>query len=116
MSSEIERELAVYAMHRLHDAACGPMKLSPNVRAIERRIAEYDMVTGHAVDDIHDVMEWLREDRMFGQSDRLRTIAGRLARLRRGDVLEPSDAIRTLARSWPDPITKSKPEDLHEQD
>lgn len=36
---------------------------------------------GDSIDDIHDVMNWLREEKLFRQSDRLRTIAGRLARL-----------------------------------
>ena len=56
---------------------------------------------GDAVDDIHDVMNWLREDKLFRQSDRLRTIAGRLARLQGPYVPgKPPVLIRDIARGW----------------
>ncbi|MDO5643638.1 MAG: hypothetical protein Q4G26_14790 [Paracoccus sp. (in: a-proteobacteria)] len=35
---------------------------------------------GDAVDDLDDVMEWLREDKHYKQADRIRTIMARLAR------------------------------------
>lgn len=40
---------------------------------------------GDSVDDLNDVMEWLREEKQYEKADRLRTIIGRLARLRRPD-------------------------------
>ena len=33
-----------------------------------------------AVDDLHDVFEWLRENKHYKEADRIRTIVGRLAR------------------------------------
>jgi hypothetical protein len=72
-----------------------------------------------AVDDIADVMEWLREDRHFAQADRLRTIAGRLAR----SVppypvfggLDAPDLIRNLARTWPDQLSIKESKRLVEE-
>ena len=67
-------------------------------RGYPQRLSQMDKGIGDAVDDLADVIEWLREEKMFGQSDRLRTIAGRLARLRRkGDG---ADSIREIARGW----------------
>ena len=34
---------------------------------------------GEAVDDLADVIEWLKAEKQFDKADRLRTIAGRLA-------------------------------------
>lgn len=39
-----------------------------------------------AVDDLIEVMEWLRSEERYEQSDRLRTIVGRLARSLPGPV------------------------------
>ncbi len=56
---------------------------------------------GDAVDDIADVMDWLREEGQFDKADRLRTIAGRLAK---GVDLKyqggPPDLIRNIAKGW----------------
>lgn len=35
---------------------------------------------GGAVDDLHDLMEWMREDGLYEKSDRLRVIMARLAK------------------------------------
>ena len=64
------------------------------------RISDLERGIGTAIDDIHDVMEWLREDRLFRQSDRLRTIGGRLARLQRPFVGDRAFLIRDIARGW----------------
>lgn len=108
MSDELERELAVYAMHRLQYATTEKMKLSAPLEAIERRFLDIDMRLGRAVDDLFDVMEWLREEKRFAQSDRIRVIAGRLARLRRTFPTERPDLIVVMARSWPDPLREKK--------
>jgi hypothetical protein len=64
------------------------------IRANEREI-------GRATDDICDVIEWLRKDRLFAQADRLRTIAGRLARaLPDLDLPGDKDLLRHQARGW----------------
>lgn len=106
MSSDLERALFVYVMHYMRCEPDGKMKPCQSIDAIEARISEYDRVLGTAVDDLYDVIEWLREDRHFAQSDRVRVITGRLARVRRESFREPPDFIRTIARSWRDPIDK----------
>jgi len=68
------------------------------------RLQSYDDDIGCAVDDLYDVMQSLRETKNFEQSDRIRTIAGRLARARRRDDSEKGDLIRSMARGWPDPL------------
>jgi hypothetical protein len=68
------------------------------------RIAALEAATGHAIDDIADVIEWLRSEKMFVQSDRLRTIAGRLARARGDPWATPpeadADAWLNIAKKW----------------
>lgn len=39
-----------------------------------------DTETENSISDLIDLMEWLRQDGLYAQSDRLRTIIGRLAR------------------------------------
>ncbi|MGP9790718.1 hypothetical protein [Roseinatronobacter sp. NSM] len=62
-----------------------------------------------AVDDMVDVMEWLREEGKFEQADRLRTIAGRLARSVPPypvfSGLDSPSLTRNLARTWPRQLT-----------
>ena len=53
---------------------------------------------GSAVDDLSDVIDWLREEKEYEKADRIRTIAGRLARLQRPDTDKSS--IRNIARGW----------------
>jgi cysteinyl-tRNA synthetase len=55
-----------------YDAYCG---LSTKLRSYFHR-------TGDTIDDLIEVMEWLRSEKQFDKADRLRTIIGRLARLR----------------------------------
>ena len=52
------------------------------------------------VDELADVMEWLRGDKHFAQADRLRTIIGRLARCVPPVVHETPDWIIAIARGW----------------
>lgn len=60
------------------------------------------------VDDLYEVMEWLREDKLFSQSDRVRTLTGRLAR-----TVPPhrvfggweKKLIRNLARDFPEQLS-----------
>ena len=66
---------------------------------------QLDGVVAETVDDLVDVIDWLREDGRFNQADRLRTLAGRLAR----KTLKPLDAnprsFQELARTWPEQLT-----------
>lgn len=68
------------------------------------RLDQYDGTIGRAVDEIADVIELLREDGNYALSDRLRTIAGRLARERRWTAAEArrdkTDLVRVQARGW----------------
>ena len=58
---------------------------------------------GTAIDDLYEVAEWLREEKDYQRSDRLRTIIGRLARSRpdgpASDVFQ-KNLVRTMAREW----------------
>ena len=60
------------------------------------------------VDDLVDVIEWLRDEQDYAKSDRLRTLAGRLARQVPNypvfDALN-DDLVRTQARTWPNQLT-----------
>lgn len=63
----------------------------------------------YAVDDLVAVIDWLRHDGHFAQADRLRTIAGRLARSvpncpRFGSWRNPL-LYCNLARTWPNQLT-----------
>lgn len=62
-----------------------------------------------AVDDLHDVYEWLREDKHYKQADRIRTICGRLARaVPAHPVFSAWDSpmlIRNLARTYDEVLT-----------
>jgi len=61
-----------------------------------------------AVDDLYDVMQWLRETKNFAHADRVRTIAGRLARsVLRCPAFDGYDdnLIRNIARDWPDQLS-----------
>lgn len=53
-----------------------------DILELNRRIAD-------AVDDLDAMIEWLREEKQFEKADRLRTITGRIARLR---VIEPNNS------------------------
>ena len=64
------------------------------------RISRMEKEIGDAVDDIADVMEWLRSEKQFDKADRLRTIAGRLARLQQDDESYPIDSLRRIAKDW----------------
>ena len=64
------------------------------------RINEMEIGIGDAIDDLFDVMEWLRSEKLFAQSDRIRTISGRLARLRGPSPDKNSTSVRDIACSW----------------
>ncbi|WP_299129683.1 hypothetical protein [uncultured Amaricoccus sp.] len=66
---------------------------------LPQRIKGFEGDVGAAIDDIADVMNWLREEKLYAQSDRLRTIAGRLAR-RLNDPSEDTSLVRVSARGW----------------
>lgn len=55
---------------------------------------------GNAVEDLHDLTEWLREEKDYAKADRLRTIMGRLARSVPQDLREDNSPIRNRARSY----------------
>lgn len=76
-------------------------KAYDDYHGLSARIRTTDDGLGSAVDDLYDVIEWLREDKQFDKADRVRTIAGRLARLQLPlGTDEKSDAIRDIARGW----------------
>lgn len=64
-----------------------------------KRLAEYDLQIGNAIDDLYDIMNWLRKEERFSGSDRIRTIVGRLARARRKSWLEQG-TVREIARKF----------------
>lgn len=68
----------------------------------QRRKAELLLLhaSGDAIDDVADVMNWLRGEKIYAQADRLRTIVGRPARARPRATTEPDTAIREVARTW----------------
>lgn len=69
---------------------------------------EQAAVVQTAVDDLHDVIEWLRETKNFAQADRVRTIAGRLARsVGKYPAFSGYDdsLIRNIARDWPNQLS-----------
>ena len=55
---------------------------------------------GDAVDDLYDIMEWLRKDKAYPQADRLRAVIGRLARAVPMDHMARKTAIRNIARTF----------------
>ena len=66
-----------------------------------QKIRKYENGIGDAVDEINDVIEWMRNEKLYAQADRLRTIAGRLARLRpASEAEEATQQIRSIARGW----------------
>ena len=67
------------------------------------------LIVLETVDDLCDVMEWLREDNLFRQADRLRTLISRLAK-----SVPPYPVFgawnspklyRNMARTWPEQLT-----------
>lgn len=65
-----------------------------------RREQNLSAEVGRAIDDLYDLMEWLREDKQYAQSDRLRTIMGRLARARPWQPGDHDELIRDIARKF----------------
>lgn len=55
-----------------------------------------------AVSDLHDVMQWLRDEKDYAKADRLRNIAGRLARAvpERPDEARNKALVLVAARGW----------------
>lgn len=76
---------------------------SSGLKAIRERLDHYDRELGTAVDDLSDAIEMLRLEKRYAEADRIRTITGRIARLRtfniREDQADPP-LIRTEARNW----------------
>lgn len=66
------------------------------------RMDYYDIQIGMAVDDLSQVIDMLRADKRYLEADRLRTIAGRLARARRRNDREENSPglVLTQARGW----------------
>lgn len=64
---------------------------------------EQEQVVRSAVDDLYDVVEWLREEKHYAQSDRVRTITGRLARhtFKRNNP----ELLTEVARDWPEQLS-----------
>lgn len=64
------------------------------------RLDKYDTDIAMAVDDLCQVIDWLREEKLYSQSDRLRTITGRLARARRSYWYEKPHWCVSIARKF----------------
>lgn len=64
------------------------------------RVDKYDADIGTAVDDLHDLMDWMRQDGNYAHSDRLRSIMGRLARARRNEPDAGQSSYRQIARGY----------------
>jgi hypothetical protein len=68
------------------------------------------------VDDLHDVMEWLRDEKLFAQSDRVRTLLSRLANSVPPHPIfggwDGRDLIRNLARSYPNQLSIKESDSL----
>lgn len=64
------------------------------------RIRELVGGIGAEIDEIYFVIEDLRQNGQYEQADRLRTIAGRLARLQPPLLDSGSTLIRDIARGW----------------
>jgi len=73
------------------------------IMGLPQAIRRYEQEIGYSVDDLYDLMEWLRAERQFAQADRLRTILGRLARSLPPPRETDRGLIRTIARGYPDP-------------
>lgn len=70
-----------------------------------------------AVDDLVDVIDWLRESKHYPEGDRVRTIVGRLARARteqyrEEDLFNGEPLYRTMARDWPVQLTVKESKQL----
>lgn len=69
-----------------------------------------------AVDDLHDVYLWLKEDGHYKQSDRIRTIVGRLARaVPAHPIFSAWDSpllIRNLARTYDEVLSVAESKKL----
>ena len=81
------------------------------IKALHRALREHEPMyletwretnheVGDAVDDLYDLMEWLREDKAYPQSDRLRAIIGRLSRAAPNDHTAKKNTIRNIARTF----------------
>jgi hypothetical protein len=68
-------------------------------RGYPGQIRAYANGIGEAVDDLAEVISALRADRRFVEADRLRTIAGRLARLRPESETD-AGTVRHVAKGW----------------
>lgn len=64
---------------------------------------EQEKVVRSAVDDLYDVIEWLREEKHYTQADRLRTITGRLAR--ETFKQDNPELFTEVARDWPEQLS-----------
>lgn len=64
-----------------------------------QRVRTLELALGDAIDDMWDVMEWLREEKQFDKADRIRIIMGRAARALDSQH-GPADAIRIIAKGW----------------
>ncbi len=62
-----------------------------------QRIRKMNIAAGEAIDDVADVIEMLRAQKQYAEADRLRTIAGRLARALGNDE---EHLIRCIAKGW----------------
>jgi hypothetical protein len=67
---------------------------------LSSKLRRYFYRTGDTIDDLIEVMEWLRSEKQFDKADRLRTIIGRLARLRPDVAESESGSNRDKARGW----------------
>lgn len=63
-----------------------------------QRIGSLERGLSYAIDDLHDLMSWLREEGQYEKADRLRTILGGMARSLNARDNEPT--WRTIAKGY----------------
>lgn len=68
--------------------------------ALENKLSQNDANLNNWIGDIADVIEWLREDKQYAAADRLRQVAGNMARARRTDLSENPNSWGLIAAKW----------------
>ena len=96
MTDEIPHELA-YEVQKYTNFPWWNGKAYAEYHGYPQRIWTLEQHVSSAVDDLFDVIEWLRSEGQYQQSDRLRVIAGRLAQqIKR----PPEGSIVKIAQGW----------------
>ena len=103
---------AIYNWRLAQALKIADMRREPKViKALHKALREHEPLylknwqdsqneVGDAVDDLLHVMEWLREGEHYDEADRIRTIAGRLARSRKYPFFERKELLRSVAKTF----------------